>query len=360
MEMKLLSPGPVPIPNWVSAELARPPIHHRSPEFSATLKSCLESLQPLFQTKNACFILNASGSGAMEAGLLNTIERGSEVLIINGGKFGQRWQQMAQSHGYVAHNLDFDWGKNIDLNKVEGTLKAHPQISAILCQACETSTGLLLPTQQIAQLAKKHSCFFLVDGITAVGSLPVKMDEWEIDVLISGSQKAFMLPAGLAFLSLSQRALEKAKTLAPKQTYYWDLISEHEANKKDQTRFSSSVALIRGLHVVLEHIHKMGLSEWFEQTQKRADTFRQTVLNHNVQLFPETSSPSLTCLRFANQIDVNQLRKDLKNNHGFWVAGGQAQLNGTVLRIGHMGDISLQELRNCAEAINTLCAETHN
>jgi aspartate aminotransferase-like enzyme len=357
-EYKLMTPGPVPLSEDVLKELALPVLHHRTNEFEAIFEQILRRLKIVFMTQQPCFVLTATGTGGMEASLLNTVRRGEKVITIDSGKFGARWHEMAMALGYNAICLSFPWGSPIDLQKVADTLKQHPDAKALLCQACETSTGALLPVEEFAKLTKNSSCLLIVDAVTGLGAFPLKMDEWGLDVVISGSQKALSLPTGLTVLSLSPRALEEAKKIASTQTYYWNLIEELKANQKTQTRFSSAVTLLRALNVRLEQIEKMGLTALFQQHSERANHFRKSVAKNNVCLFPIMPSPSLTCLSVA--VDSQKLQQKLQDQYKIVVMGGQDQLKGKVLRVGHMGAMTLQDLEETSAAIHSAIQElTH-
>lgn len=353
---QLMTPGPVPLPEWVLNELAQPVIHHRTNEFEAILERCLKRLKLVFQTKNHCFLLTSTGTGAMEAALTNTLPKGAKVISIISGKFGQRWHEMAQTLGYRSVPIEIEWGDDLDLDYFKKMLFAHADAEAILCQACETSTGAMLPLKELAEMTRKSKTLLICDAITGLGAYSIPMDEWGIDVLIAGSQKALMLPTGLAFLSLSDKAWEKTKTVAPEQTYYWNLVEEYKANQKTQTRFSSATTLIRALDLVLEHIEKIGLTNWFEAHTERATHFRRLVLNPQVTLFPHTPSPSLSCLLIPS-VDTTRLQSHLQDKHRIVVMGGQDQLKGKVLRVGHMGWMTKEQLTSTAEAIRASIGE---
>ncbi len=352
---KLMTPGPVPLSSDVLKELALPVIHHRTDEFESILTQILTRLKKVFMTEQPCFVLTATGTGGMEASLTNTILRGDTVISIDSGKFGARWHEMAMALGYNSIRLQFPWGSPIDVQKIADTLKKYPEARAVLCQACETSTGALLPVEEIAKLTKSSSCLLIVDAVTGLGAFPLKMDEWGLDVLISGSQKALSLPTGLTVLSLSKRALEAAKKIAPSQSYYWNLIEELKANDKGQTRFSSAVSLLRSMHVALLHIERTGLENIFSQHTERAETFRRLVLRDGICLFPFVPSPSLTCL--AVPVDSQKLQHRLQEKFKIVVMGGQDELKGKVLRVGHMGAMSLQDLEETSAAIHQCVQE---
>lgn len=353
---RLMTPGPVPLPDWVLNELAQPVIHHRTVEFEAIFARTLKNLKTVFQTKNHCFVLTATGTGAMEAALTNSLAKNAKVISVISGKFGQRWHEMAQTLGYRSVPFEVPWGEDIDLDYFKKMLFAHADADAILCQACETSTGALLPVKELAAMTKKSKTLFICDAITGLGAFPLPMDEWDIDILIGGSQKALMLPTGLAMMSLSEKAWEKTKTIAPQQTYYWNLLEEYNANQKMQTRFSSPTTLIRALDLVLQHMQKIGYQAWLFGHQERATHFRRLVLNPEITMFPATPSVSLSCLQIHGS-DTTKLQAVLQDKYGVVVMGGQDQLKGKVLRVGHMGWMTNDDLTETANAIHSALKE---
>ncbi len=349
---RLMTPGPVPLPEWVLNELAQPVIHHRTVEFEAVMERTLGNLKGLFQTKNHCFVITSSGTGAMEAAMTNSLAKGAKVISIVAGKFGQRWHEMAQTLGYRSVPIEVPWGEDLDLDYFKKMLFAHADAEAILCQACETSTGALLPVKELAAMTKRSKTLLICDAITGLGAVSLPMDEWGIDILIGGSQKALMLPTGLALMGVSEKAWEKIKNVAPSQTYYWNLIEEHSANLKMQTRFSSPTTLIRALDLVLQHMQKTGFTKWYQAHADRATHFRRLVLSPEVTMFPATPSPSLSCLQ-VHGADTTKLQAVLQDKYGIVVMGGQDQLKGKVIRVGHMGWMTNDDLSETAKAISS-------
>src|ERR1044071_1459404 len=207
----LLSPGPTPIPNEVNLAMSETMIHHRTPEFNKIFEEARSGLKKLFGTKNDVIMLASSGTGAMEAAIANLFSPGDKVLIVNGGKFGERWLNISNAFGLTPVELKVEWGKAVKVSAVEKQLKDNPDIKGVMIQASETSTTTLHPIKEIADLTR-NGPLYLVDGVTAVGVLSVPVDEWGIDALVTGSQKALMLPPGLAFIGLSDRAWEKTRT----------------------------------------------------------------------------------------------------------------------------------------------------
>ncbi len=357
MNYRLMTPGPVPLPDWVLKEVAEPVLHHRTTEFEAILGRVLARLKMVFMTEQPCFVVTASGTGGMEASMVNTLPRGATVISIDSGKFGWRWHEMAQVLGYKSIVISSPWGEPIDLQKVQDTLNKHPETQAILCQASETSTGALLPVRSLAQITKGTDTLLIVDGITGLGAFELPMDDWGIDVLIGGSQKALMMPTGMSVMSFSQKAWARVKNYSGSQAYYWNIFEEHKANQKTQTRFSSPVTLIRAMDVVLAHIEQLGVKKWFQQHQERADVFRQHVVKDGVKLFPQIPSPSLSCLSLPAGVDSGKVQEILQDKHRIVVMGGQDQLKGKVLRIGHMGWMTHEDLKITAHAIHEVISE---
>lgn len=340
----VLAPGPVNLHPDVEKILGAPMIHHRTPEFDAILKRTLAGLKKVFQTEQDCYVLTSTGTGGMEALLVNTLHHGDEVLAIDSGKFGERWAEMAEVFGAVVHRLKVPWGQAVDVADVQKMLMANANIRLVLCQACETSTGVVHPIQALARMISvKPDTLFLVDGITALGAMPLPMDEWKIDGVVGGSQKAFMLPTGLSLLSLSKKAWDRIET-NPAPRYYFDLRREKAANAKGETFFSSNVTLIRALDVVLNLIDQQGLQGLFAEIEGRAQFTRQFALDFGFHPYSAAPSNSLTALTVPVGIDSQKLRSQLEEKHRITIMGGQDQAKGKIIRIGHMGMITSDQM----------------
>lgn len=347
----LLAPGPVNLHPDVLKTLAEPMIHHRTPKFDAILKSVLHRVKMVFATQQPVFLLTSTGSGGMEALLVNTIDAGDKVLAIVGGKFGERWSEMAKNMGANVHEILVPWGQAVEPQSVTEFLKLHPDTKAVLCQACETSTAVYNPIQALGNITASYpECLFLVDGITALGALPLPMDEWHIDGLVGGSQKAFMLPTGMALLSLSPKAWKKCEQVKTLR-YYFDLRRELKANQKGETFFSSNVLLIKALDTVLGLFAKTGLEPLYTQIQRRAEFTRWLGPRLGFSLYSQAPSNSLTAWNVPAGIDGAKMREHLEANYNITVMGGQDQLKGKILRIGHMGYITDAEQLRLARAV---------
>lgn len=339
----LLTPGPVQLHPDVLKTLSLPMIHHRTPEFDHILKKTLQDIKTVFETQQPCFLLSSTGTGGLETLLVNTLNPKDKVLALITGKFGERWADMAEVYGAEVIRVSSEWGTAISSKQVETELAKHPDIKIVLCQACETSTAVANPIKEIADLVKKTSALFLVDGITALGAYPLPMDEWSIDGLVGGSQKAFMLPTGMSFVSFSQKAWEKIKTSkTPK--FYFDIQKEQAANSKGETYFSSNVSLIRALNTVLDIINKKGLSSLHKEIARRADYTRAMAPVLNLHLYSKSPSNSVTALTLPSTIDGVKFREHLEQKYSLTVMGGQDQLKGKIIRLGHMGYITEDDL----------------
>ena len=332
----LLSPGPTPIPNEVALAMAETMIHHRTPQFNKVFDEAREGLKKLFATKNDVLMLAASGTGAMEASVANLFSPGEKVLVINGGKFGERWFNIANAFGLNPIELKVEWGRAVNVADVERQLKAHPDIQGVMIQASETSTTVLHPVKEIAKLTK-NGPLFLVDGVTAVGVVPLPLDEWGIDVLVTGSQKALMLPPGLGFIALSDRAWEKTKT-AKLPRFYFDLNLERKNQQKGSGAFTPAVSLIFGVRASLEMIQREGLVNVYARHDRLCRATRAAAKALGLKLLaPDSPSPAATGIYLPEGIDADAVLEYLRDKMNVVLAEGQDQLKGKAIRIAHIG-----------------------
>jgi aspartate aminotransferase-like enzyme len=336
-EYIVLAPGPVHLHPKIQEILSLQTIHHRTPEFESIFSRTLQNLKYVFQTQNQCFIYTCTGSGGMEALLVNVLNPGDQVLGIQSGKFGERWCEMVQAFGAQLLLLKVPWGKSVQVEEVEKILNQNPKIKAVICQATETSTGAKHPIQQLGErIHQRKQTLFLVDAITALGAYHLPMDEWHIDGMVGGSQKSFMLPTGLSFISFSKKAWQVIET-AQCPRFYFDIRKEKAANDKGESYFSSNVTLIRALDWALQEFKSKGLSQVFAEIKRRQQSAIVFGEHWGLSVFPENPSESLTVLQVPAEVDSAQVRLALEQKHGFTIMGGQDQLKGKVLRIGHMG-----------------------
>lgn len=335
-------------------------IHHRSEAFRIILRESLDLLQHVFQTRQPVMMLSAAGSGAMEAALVNILSPADEALFVVSGKFGERWWKMGQAYGVKCYVLEVPWGEAVSLSQLEGELKKHPRVKAVFCQACETSTAVAHPIQEMAGTIRQyaHDCLFVIDAMTAMGAMPLPMDEWDLDVVVSGSQKAFMLPAGLSFIALSERAWKAAnKCTTPK--FYFDLAAELEANSKNETRFSSAVSLIRGLHSALkENFAEDERIKKIRRCETLAHATREICTKcYGMEVYAKAPSSSVTAINIPAAIQDKGLNKVLLNKYNLFIGGGQDHLKGKIFRIGHLGHITDGDQLFLAQALGLALQE---
>jgi len=336
----LLTPGPTPLPPQISESMARPIIHHRTPQFQAILKEASLGLKTVFQTSNDVFIISSSGTGAMEAAVINLLSSGDTALVVQGGKFGERWTEIAKAYGITCEIIDVEWGRAVDPEEINKRLKANPKIKAVFTTLCETSTGVDNDIEKIAGITKASPAVLVVDAISGLGAIDLKTDAWGVDVVVSGSQKGLMLPPGLGFISLSPKAWKLVEA-SKSPRYYLDLRKARKALEQNDTPFTSSITLIIALNEALKMMQQDGLENIFSGHRKMADAVRVAVKALGLELFaPTAASDAVTAVKVPVGIDGEKLVKTMRDTYGVTIAGGQAELKGKVFRIAHMGFIA--------------------
>lgn len=350
---RLLTPGPTAVPEKVLAKFAEPLIHHRTARFEALFKEVQEDLKWLFETSQPVLTITATGSGAMEAAVTNLFSSGDEVITVNGGKFGERWTKICKAYGVTAHEIFVERGKAVEISEIEKVLAANPKTKAVLFQASETSTGTLMPIQKIADLCRKKNILSVCDGITAVGIFKLPMDEWGIDVLITGSQKALMLPPGLAFIALSERAWKVSESSKlPK--FYFDLAREKKGQDKQQTAWTPAISLVVGARETLKMLREEGRETLFNRYETLAEMTRNAARALGLELFSSVPSPVLTTVRVPSSFSVDQgkkITKIMQEKHGVIITGGQDELVGKILRLAHFGHVDIFDITTGISAL---------
>ena len=339
MEKKyLFSPGPTMLPPEVLLKMAEPIMHHREPEFEKIFAEIRQGLKYLFQTKNEVLIFTSSGTGAMEGAVSNLLSKGDKALVVRGGKFGERWGEICKAYGIELIPVDVEWGRAVDPEKIQEILKSDPSIRAVYTQASETSTGVKHPIKEIAEIVKKYDgTIIVVDAITGIGVFNIPMDEWGLDVVVSGSQKALMLPPGLAFAALSDKAWKFVeRSDLPK--YYFNFKKELKSAQKNQSSYTPAISLFVGLRETLNMIRKEGLEGVFRRHEKLAAATRAAVKGLGLELFaPQTPSNALTAVKIPAGIDGLKLQNLFFEKFGITVAEGQDRAKGKIIRIAHLG-----------------------
>lgn len=338
-KLKLLTPGPTPLPEDVRLALAKDMIHHRKADFVRIMERIQPDLQYLFGTQEQVLPLSCSGTGAMYAAVSNLFTRGEKVLVVEGGKFGERWREIALSQGLEVVSLVLEAGQAISAAQVQEALTDHPDTRAVLVQASETSTGVLHPIQDLGVVTKNLDVLLMVDGISAVGISPCPMDAWHIDCLLTGSQKGLMLPPGLALLSLSSRTWDKVKTVHP-ENFYFNLLSERDKSLNNQTLFTSPVNLIQGLAVSLELFRQTTLEAIYSKQWALTQMARAGVVSLGLELLAPTNFTwGLTAIKMPPAVDGSLVLKVAAENYNVIMAGGQGELKKSIVRLGHMGHV---------------------
>ena len=334
----LITPGPVSVPEQVLLDMARPMIHHRTPEFEEIFKEARKGLKKVFKTEQEPLILASSGTGAMESAVINTLNQGDKVLVINGGKFGERWIKICQAYGINAESVTIEWGRSVNPADVKAFLDKNPDTKAVFVQGSETSSTVYHPVKELAAITKDMpETLLIVDGITSAGVHDTRFDEWGIDILITGSQKAFMLPPGLAFITLSQKAWNMVeKSTLPK--FYFNLKTELKNQLKNTTAWTAGVSLIIGLKTVLSMMEKEGIDNVFKRHSINAEATRAAVKALGLKLLAQDiPSNAATGCFLPENIDGKAFVKYLRDKCGVSIAGGQDHLAGKILRISHLG-----------------------
>jgi len=354
----LLAPGPTPIPPEILLTMAEPIIHHRAPVYEKILQEVREGLKYLFQTKNEVLIFASSGTGAMEGAVTNTLCAGDKALVVEGGKFGERWANICQAYGVKAQVVSVEWGQAINPAVIAQALKEDPSIKAVFTQATETSTGVLYPIKEIAKIVSLYpGTIMVVDGISHLGAVELPMDEWKLDVVVAGSQKALMLPPGLAFAALSDKAWEFVeRSTLPK--FYFDFKKELKNLTQNQSAYTPAVSLVMGLAESLKKIKEEGLENILARHAKLAKATRQAMLALGLKLYaPQAYSNAVTAVLAPQGVDGQKVVKILRDKHNLTIAGGQDQAKGKIFRVAHLGYVDKFDIIMAVAAVEMTLKE---
>lgn len=331
-------PGPTPIPPRVQQAMNRTMFGHRGNDMKQLLQNIRHSLKDVFGTKEEVVILSSSGTSALEAAAVNTVSEGDDVLVIVGGAFGERFANICETYKFNVHRLNVTWGEAVDPEDVRKILQNNPKIKAVFATYCETSTGVLHPIAKISEVVHETSdALVIVDGVSAVGGAVTKMDEWKVDVFVTGSQKALMLPAGLSFIALSERARKRAKT-NKQPRFYLDVLKHETYLADNSTPYTPGMSTLMGLEEVLNIFQEEGLDQVYARHELMKDMTRAALRALEVELLvsDEFASPTVTAAVIEGD-RADELRTYLNESFGLTFAGGQQHLKGKIIRIGHMG-----------------------
>jgi aspartate aminotransferase-like enzyme len=356
--MQLRIPGPTPCPPQSLQAMGRQMINHRGGEFAKILNSTTEKLKQVFQTKGDVFLLTGSGTGGLEAAIVNTFSPGDKVLSISNGAFSERFADIAEGYGATVIRLNFEWGKAVDLDAVEKVLRKHNSIKdgdikAVLATHNETSTGMTNRLGDISAVVNKFDKLLLVDAISSLGCINLPADDWHCDVVVTGSQKGWMVPPGLAMVSVSEKAWQ-AHAQAKMPRYYWDFSKARDFLQKGQTPWTPAISIFYALDTTLDLMLKEGLNNIFARHARVAQIARNGVKSLGFSLFPEEeyASDTVTAVNATGNIDVSKLIQVLRDEYDVVIAGGQRKLAGKIFRIGHLGSVEDNDIKSVLEALN--------
>ncbi|MCX7018845.1 MAG: alanine--glyoxylate aminotransferase family protein [bacterium] len=331
----IYAPGPVTVPPQVLAATAKPIIHHRSADFDPLFKKVNEGLKYIFQTSNPVVTLASSGTGAMEAAIISTASPGDHIISLEGGKFGERWGQIAQAFGFDADRVKIDWGTGPDPNLVADLLKKRPDTKAVYIELCETSTGALSDVKAIAEVTRNTGTLLIVDAVSGLCAEEMRTDEWGADLVGAGSQKGIMLPPGLAFVSISPKAQEAIKQ-SKSAKFYFSLAKYLKSLAENTTPFTPPVSLIFGLEVSLDMIQAEGIENVWKRHARLAGGARNAMKAIGCSLYPRHPSNTVTAINVPDDIDGGKVVKTMREM-GFTIAGGQDHLKGKIFRFATLG-----------------------
>ena len=343
-KQRLLTPGPTPLyPPALHAMMASD-IHHRTEDFRRVYRSCLADLKEVMATVNDVLLFAASGTGAMDASVSNLFSRGDKAIVCCAGRFGERWAEIAKAYGLDANVLAVPYGQVVSPALVEAALAAEPATKAVFVQASETSTGAAHDIRAMAAAIAKTPAVFIVDAITGLGTMPLDIDGWGLDVVIGGSQKAFMIPPGLAFLSVSAKAWKLAET-ATLPHYYFNLKKEKKSGDAGESSWTPSTALILALAEALRYVKQIGMANLIKNAQLLAEATRAAVLKLGLELFaPGSPGSSVTAVKAPAGLDSSVIVKEFRSRFGAIIANGQGSMKGQIFRIAHLGYFDFMDL----------------
>jgi len=348
----IFAPGPTSVPPEILLELAKPVLHHREPQFLATLAEVRDGLKYLFQTSGEVILLSASGTGGMEAAVANLFSTGDRALVVSGGKFGERWAEICRVYGVEAVTLEVPWGEAVKPSDVADALARDASIRGVCVQACETSTGAAHDVRALGEIVKAHPhVVLIVDAVSALGAVDVRTDEWGLDAVVAGSQKAMMLPPGLAFVAMSDKGWQRAaQTNLPR--YYFDLPKIRSELVQDDHPYTLPTSLVVALREALAYLRAEGLDHMFRRHRQLAEATRAGIKALGLALLAEKSpSDALTVVRVPEGIDGARIPKLFQELCNITIVGGQDRLRGKVFRLAHMGYVDVFDVVTMVSAV---------
>ncbi|MBI5299138.1 MAG: alanine--glyoxylate aminotransferase family protein [Deltaproteobacteria bacterium] len=332
----ILSPGPTAIPSEISLAGALPMIHHRTPQFQKVIKEVAEGLKYFFVTENPVYFVPSSGTGVMEMAIANLTSQGETILVVEGGKFGERWSEIARAFHLNVIPIKIEYGKAIQPAQIEEALKKNPEAKGVFTQLSETSTGCVYDIEAIGKVVSKTEALFVVDGISGLGAEPCYPDQWGVDCILTGSQKGVMLPPGLGFISVSPKAWKKIEQ-SKNPRFYFDLKSYRKALQSDDSPYTPAISLLFQLQEALKIVKSETIEGVWARHGWLANATRAGVQALNLELFAERPGNILTSVKVPAGLDGEKIVKMMRDDLGVTIAGGQGEMKGKVLRIAHLG-----------------------
>jgi len=353
---RLYTPGPTPVPEQVMLDIAQPMVHHRTQYYQDLLAECTEGMKYVMQTKNDVLTFTSSGTGAMEGAIVSCAQPGKKVLVVRGGKFGERWGEVCEAFGIPFVTMDVEWGHGADPKAIEKALAADPSIGVVTVVHSETSTAAATDIAAIGAVVAKTPAILIVDAISAAAGMPIKTDEWQIDIVCTGSQKALMLPPGLAFATVSAKAWAVIDANQPK-AFYFDYRAYRKALKQNDAPYTPALTLVRGLHRAIQMIKEEGVENVWARCARQAKACREAFVAMGMKIYAADPADAVTAVCFPEGVDEKKFVKTLQTQYGIYVAGGQDKLKGKVFRVTHMGYVADVDTIGLIAAIEKVMAQ---
>lgn len=341
MRSKLYTAGPVTVPDSVQQELSQPILYHRDQEFLEIFDNVISGMKYLFQTEKDVLPFTASGTGGMEAAVLNLFSPGDQILVLDQGKFSARWVDICQCHRLQVERIEFSWRESIDIRQLKNTVKNLTDLKGVLFNHCETSTGALNDIKKAAEVVHRYSkALVIVDAVSTIGVIPFKMDEWNIDVAITTSNKGLQNPPGLAFIALNENAWNFVQR-SDLSTFYFSFKKAKLAQEKGiGAAFTPAIPLFYGVQQVVKEIRQRSIEAVWDDHKNLAHAFRKTIKYLGLKIWPKIPADSLTMIEIPREFEANKIIAEIKNRHGFVLSKGQGILSNKVIRIGHLENVN--------------------
>ena len=346
----LMTPGPTPVPEDIRLEMAKPIIHHRTKEYQAIFKDTTEGLKKIFKTSNDIYTFTSSGTGAMEASIVNVLSQGDKIIVVRGGKFGERFGEIAKAYGIEVIPVDVEWGSAPKPEVIKDLLGKNPGVKGVYTTLCETSTATVFDIKAIGEVIRDTNALFIVDTISGLGADDFENDKWGVDIAVCGSQKGLMIPPGLAFCSVSEKAW-KAVEASRIPKFYFNFKKYKKAWLDTDTPFTSAITLVIGLKKAVERINKQGIDNVIAEHKAQANAFREACKAMGMEIFSKSPSSAVTGVNTPAGMNADDLIKLLKTEFGVTFAGGQENLKGKIFRCAHMGGIDKEHTIESIKAL---------